>query len=183
MTPREPEPSDFDRSQSSARRERRDRDGDGRPGHVGGDEPTTGHHRIPDDLRDYEGLSRTGRADRTPPAPRRRRGTPPTHGLPVPPPPITKEFVSEDAPRPIGDLPSGDPLADSRPVSAGAAGPVPGPRHSDPDDETDRRSETGRHGAATSSHRAPDGPAERSGRFASFHVPRASDANTGGAPG
>ena len=114
MTPREPEPSDFDRSPSSARRDRRDRDRDDRPGHDAGDEPTTGHHRIPDDLRDYASSSRTGRADGTPPAPRRRRGTPPTHGLPVPPPPITKEFVSDDAPRPIGDRPASD-FTDSRP--------------------------------------------------------------------
>ncbi len=191
MTPREPEPSDFDRPLPSARPDRRDRDRDDRPGHDAGDEPTTGHHRIPDDLRDYDGLARTGRADGTPPAPRRRRGTPPTHGLPVPPPPITKEFVSDDAPRPVGDRPAND-RADSRPIgpvdpvdSAGAApvpgSPVPGPRHSDPDDGTDRRSETGRHGAATSSHRAPDAPAERSGRFAGFRVPRTSDTSAGGA--
>ena len=182
MTPREPEPSDFDRSVSSARRDHDDRDRDDWPGHDAGDGPTTGHHRIPDELRDYDGLSRTGRTDGTPPAPRRRRGTPPTHGLPVPPPPITKEFVSEDAPRPIGDLPSGD-LTDSRPVSSAGAGPVPGPRHSDPDDETDRPAETGRHGAATSSHRAPDRPTERPGRFAGFRVPRSSDANASRAPG
>src|SRR5882757_7017556 len=163
MTPREPEPSDFDRSPSSDPRDRRDRDRHDRPGHDAGDEPTTGHHRIPDDLRDYDGLARAGRAEGTPPAPRRRRGTPPTHGLPVPPPPITKELVSEDAPRPIGDLPASD-LTDSRPVSSAGAGALTGPRHSEPDDETDRRSEAGRHDAATSSHRAPDRPAERSGR-------------------
>jgi hypothetical protein len=161
MTPREPEPTD-------------------------GDDRTTGHHRIPDDVADLGRPSRTDRGssfrareerpEGIPPAPRRRRGTPPTHGLPVPPPPIIKELVSDDLPHPGTDTSgtglTGTGLTGSHP----AGGSDSGPWHSESDEAIDRRSETGRHGL-TSSHRPADVPAERPSRFAGFRVPRASDAD------
>ncbi len=128
MTPREPEPSDVDRPPRSSRRDHRDRDRGDPTGYSAGDEPTTGQHRIPDDLRDYRGSPPAGRADGAPPAPRRRRGTPPTLGLPVPPPPITKELVSDDAPHRASDLPASDGLTGNGPV-----GPTPSVRRRDRD--------------------------------------------------
>ncbi|HEY7176231.1 MAG TPA: hypothetical protein VH442_15050, partial [Micromonosporaceae bacterium] len=161
MTRPERGSADADRLHSSSHRAADDRDDTGA-------QHTTGSHRVADDVTDAypevppRGADHrlSGPVDAADPRPRRRRGAPPTLGLAPPPPPITKELVSEDAPRPSGFVAPIDPLSAPRPASA-STGSFGGGRPSRDEQGghvSDRLTDTGRHERqASGRHGSDDG--------------------------